>query len=126
MTKEEVIEKSTKTEEKPVGLLRSWLLYFLKMHGVCVAYASMHDHIGTSSSLKQPAHEKIGVVDSQWIVHQTVPRFGTGQAENGKAPWQGVKERCKKEWTMFRVRMTNAEKAYYKEMRISPTNSTAD
>ncbi|KAL6328605.1 hypothetical protein AAG906_003290 [Vitis piasezkii] len=95
------------------------LLYYL--------FVSMHDHIGTSSSLKQPAHEKIGVVDSQWIVHQTVPSLGNqGQAENGKAPWQGVRERCKKEWTMFRVRMTNAEKAYYKEMGINPTNSTAD
>ncbi|RVX05729.1 hypothetical protein CK203_027377 [Vitis vinifera] len=95
------------------------LLYYL--------FVSMHDHIGTSSSLKQPAHEKIGVVDSQWIVHQTVPLLGNqGQAENGKAPWQGVRERCKKEWTMFRVRMTNAEKTYYKEMGINPTNSTAD
>lgn len=27
-------------------------------------------------SWKQPAHEKIGVVDSQWIVHQTVPSLG--------------------------------------------------
>lgn len=25
---------------------------------------------------EQPAHEKIGVVDSQWIVHQTVPSLG--------------------------------------------------
>uniref|UniRef100_F6HVQ0 Uncharacterized protein n=1 Tax=Vitis vinifera TaxID=29760 RepID=F6HVQ0_VITVI len=38
----------------------------------------------------EPAHEKIGVVDSQGIVHQTVPSLGNqGQAENGKAPWQG-------------------------------------
>ncbi|RVW95353.1 DNA-directed RNA polymerases IV and V subunit 2 [Vitis vinifera] len=61
------------------------------------------------------AHEKIGVVDSQWIVHQTVPSLGNQ-----------VRERCKKEWTMFRVRMTNAEKTYYKEMGINPTNSTTD
>lgn len=66
---------------------------------------------------EQPAHEKIGVVDSQWIVHQTVPSLGNqvyprfslcflsyyvislalkviffqqGQAEKGKAPWEGV------------------------------------
>ena len=26
--------------------------------------------------LKQPAHEKIGVVDSQWIVHQSIPSLG--------------------------------------------------
>lgn len=25
---------------------------------------------------KQPAHEKIGVVDAQWIVHQVVPSLG--------------------------------------------------
>lgn len=24
----------------------------------------------------QPAHEKIGVVDSQWIVHQVIPSLG--------------------------------------------------
>ncbi|KAI8528151.1 hypothetical protein RHMOL_Rhmol12G0128900 [Rhododendron molle] len=39
----------------------------------------------------EPAHEKIGVIDAQWIVHQTVPSLGNqGQAENGKPPWQGV------------------------------------
>lgn len=26
--------------------------------------------------MKQPAHEKIGVVDAQWIVHQGVPSLG--------------------------------------------------
>ncbi|GMN41558.1 hypothetical protein TIFTF001_010785 [Ficus carica] len=40
----------------------------------------------------EPAHEKIGVVDSQWIVHQTVPSLGSqGESHNGKAPWQGKK-----------------------------------
>ncbi|KAL6983774.1 hypothetical protein U1Q18_017150 [Sarracenia purpurea var. burkii] len=74
----------------------------------------------------EPAHEKIGVVDAQWIVHQTVPSLGNqGQAENGKAPWQGVRERCKNEWKMFQNRFTNAEKAYYKSMGIDPPNSTA-
>jgi len=28
------------------------------------------------STLTQPAHEKIGVIDSQWIVHQTIPSLG--------------------------------------------------
>ncbi|CAA0813270.1 Protein of unknown function (DUF707 [Striga hermonthica] len=37
-----------------------------------------------------PAHEKIGVVDSQWIVHQVIPSLGSqGVSENGKAPWEG-------------------------------------
>ncbi|PSS26907.1 Developmental and secondary metabolism regulator veA like [Actinidia chinensis var. chinensis] len=74
----------------------------------------------------EPAHEKIGVVDAQWIVHQTVPSLGNqGEAEDGKAPWQGVRERCKKEWSLFRSRVAAAEKAYYKSMGIDPPNSTA-
>ncbi|XP_057496217.1 uncharacterized protein LOC130781155 [Actinidia eriantha] len=74
----------------------------------------------------EPAHEKIGVVDAQWIVHQTVPSLGSqGEAEDGKAPWQGVRERCKKEWSLFRSRVAAAEKAYYKSMGIDPPNSTA-
>ncbi|KAI8528149.1 hypothetical protein RHMOL_Rhmol12G0128900 [Rhododendron molle] len=73
----------------------------------------------------EPAHEKIGVIDAQWIVHQTVPSLGNqGQAENGKPPWQGVRERCRREWKMFQDRLSNAEKAYYKSMGIDPPNST--
>ncbi|XP_020110385.1 uncharacterized protein LOC109725557 [Ananas comosus] len=73
----------------------------------------------------EPAHEKIGVVDSQWIVHQVVPSLGNqGKAENGKAPWEGVRERCRKEWGMFQTRMADAEKAYYKKMGITPPNTT--
>ncbi|KZV39760.1 hypothetical protein F511_08222 [Dorcoceras hygrometricum] len=38
-----------------------------------------------------PAHEKIGVVDSQWIVHQVIPSLGSqGESENGKSPGQAV------------------------------------
>ncbi|KAI3935792.1 hypothetical protein MKX01_032976 [Papaver californicum] len=52
-----------------------------------------------------PAQEKIGVVDAQWIDHQTVPSIGNqGIAENGKAPWEGVRDRCTKEWSIFRCR----------------------
>lgn len=73
----------------------------------------------------EPAHEKIGVVDAQWIIHQGVPSLGSqGQAQKGKAPWEGVRERCRKEWTMFQDRMTNAEKVYYKAMEMDPPNST--
>ncbi|XP_059633667.1 uncharacterized protein LOC132276312 isoform X1 [Cornus florida] len=73
----------------------------------------------------EPAHEKIGVVDSQWIVHQSVPSLGNqGEAENGKAPWQGVRDRCKKEWTMFQNRVANAERTYYKAKGVDPPNST--
>ncbi|MQM12760.1 hypothetical protein Taro_045679 [Colocasia esculenta] len=73
----------------------------------------------------EPAHQKIGVVDAQWIVHQVVPSLGNqGQAENGKAPWEGVRERCRKEWGMFQSRMQEAEKAYYMQKGITLPNST--
>ncbi|KAL0761577.1 hypothetical protein Bca101_077727 [Brassica carinata] len=36
----------------------------------------------------QNAHEKIGVVDAQWIIHQGVPSLG-----NQGQPWEGVHER---------------------------------
>ncbi|KAE8705511.1 putative ATP binding protein [Hibiscus syriacus] len=68
----------------------------------------------------EPAHEKIGVVDAQWIVHQSVPTLGNqGESENGKAPWQGVRERCKKEWKMFQTRFSRAEKAYFKALNTT-------
>lgn len=61
----------------------------------------------------EPAHEKIGVVDSQWIVHQVIPSLGSqGQSENGKAPWEGVRARCRNEWAEFQSRLTNADKAF--------------
>ncbi|CAJ1938187.1 unnamed protein product [Sphenostylis stenocarpa] len=73
----------------------------------------------------EPAHEKIGVVDSQWIIHQSVPSLGNqGESESGKAPWQGVRERCRKEWTMFQSRLANAEDAYYKAVGVDMFNST--
>ncbi|KAI3902778.1 hypothetical protein MKW92_027975 [Papaver armeniacum] len=69
----------------------------------------------------EPAQEKIGVVDAQWIDHQTVPSLGNqGMAEDGKAPWEGVRDRCTKEWSIFRNRFSDADKAYYKEMGIDP------
>ncbi|KAH9602993.1 hypothetical protein KSS87_003579 [Heliosperma pusillum] len=61
----------------------------------------------------EPAHEKIGVVDSQWIIHKVIPSLGSqGKAENGKAPWQGVRERCKNEWSQFQNRLAKADKTY--------------
>jgi len=73
----------------------------------------------------EPAHEKIGVVDAQWIVHQGVPSLGNqGRSENGKAPWEGVRERCRKEWGMFQTRIAEADKAYYEMMGVTPPNVT--
>ncbi|KAK1267550.1 hypothetical protein QJS04_geneDACA015329 [Acorus gramineus] len=65
----------------------------------------------------EPAHEKIGVVDSQWIVHQVIPSLGNqGESEEGKAPWQGVRERCKFEWMQFQSRFADADKQYFAQM----------
>ncbi|KAL6566786.1 hypothetical protein OROMI_015190 [Orobanche minor] len=72
-----------------------------------------------------PAHEKIGVVDSQWIVHQVIPSLGSqslvinvqGEAENGKAPWQGVRDRCKHEWALFQDRLASADKEYFSQLK---------
>ncbi|KAL6506400.1 hypothetical protein OROGR_024581 [Orobanche gracilis] len=65
-----------------------------------------------------PAHEKIGVVDSQWIVHQVIPSLGRqGEAEDGKAPWQGVRDRCKHEWALFQDRLASADKKYFSQLK---------
>ncbi|KAK6144387.1 hypothetical protein DH2020_021207 [Rehmannia glutinosa] len=64
-----------------------------------------------------PAHEKIGVVDSQWIVHQVIPSLGSqGESENGKAPWEGVRERCRNEWALFQDRLATADKEYFSQL----------
>ncbi|CAH9122652.1 unnamed protein product [Cuscuta epithymum] len=98
----------------------------------CVWYMIQNDLVhgwGLDFSLRkcvEPAHEKIGVVDAQWIVHQTVPSLGNqGQSENGRAPWEGVRERCRREWAMFQDRLTAAEKAYFEALGTGPRNSTS-
>ncbi|GFY88219.1 lysine ketoglutarate reductase trans-splicing protein [Actinidia rufa] len=60
-----------------------------------------------------------------WGLDLAFQKCVEGEAVNGKAPWQGVKDRCKNEWTLFQSRVANAEKAYYKSMGIDPPNSTA-
>ncbi|KAG2267633.1 hypothetical protein Bca52824_062188 [Brassica carinata] len=67
----------------------------------------------------EPAHEKIGVVDSQWIIHQVIPSLGSqGESEKGKTPWQGVRERCRNEWTLFQNRVAEADKEYMEQQKI--------
>ncbi|XP_044489365.1 uncharacterized protein LOC123213826 [Mangifera indica] len=74
----------------------------------------------------EPAHKKMGVVDSQWIVHQKVPSLGNqGETQNGTAGWRAVRERCRQEWKILRNRMEEAEKTYFEALGISPNNSTA-
>ncbi|KAI3866915.1 hypothetical protein MKX03_010910 [Papaver bracteatum] len=61
----------------------------------------------------EPAHEKIGVVDSQWIIHQVIPSLGSqGESDKGKAPWEGVRERCRSEWAEFQRRLSRADQDY--------------
>ncbi|GAV66417.1 DUF707 domain-containing protein [Cephalotus follicularis] len=61
----------------------------------------------------EPAHDKIGVVDSQWIVHQGIPSLGNqGESANGKPPWEGVKKRCRMEWSMFQNRLALADQVH--------------
>ncbi|CAL5033093.1 unnamed protein product [Urochloa decumbens] len=97
----------------------------------CVWYMVQNDLVhgwGLDLALRrcvEPAHEKIGVVDAQWIVHHAIPSHGNqGEAVNGRAPWKGVKARCNLEWGMFRSRLAETEKAYYLAKRITPPNST--
>ncbi|CAN0929343.1 hypothetical protein LINGRAHAP2_LOCUS37016 [Linum grandiflorum] len=98
----------------------------------CVWYMIQNDLVhgwGLDFALRrcvEPAHEKIGVVDSQWIVHQGVPSLGNqGETKNGRPPWQGVRERCRKEWTMFQNRVAIAENDYFKKLGIPKSNSSA-
>ncbi|CAH2033980.1 unnamed protein product [Thlaspi arvense] len=76
--------------------------------------------------VEEPAYEKIGIVDSQWIVHQFIPSLGSqGKAEEGKSAWQVVRDRCNMEWKMFESRVDKAEKDYFKSLQVqSPSNST--
>ncbi|CAN0924593.1 hypothetical protein LINGRAHAP2_LOCUS34278 [Linum grandiflorum] len=71
----------------------------------------------------EPAHEKIGVVDAQWIVHLGVPSLGNqGKGGFGRAPWQGVRDRCQQEWRMFYQRFSQAQKAYFWMLRYRRRN----
>ncbi|KAI7727338.1 hypothetical protein M8C21_027610, partial [Ambrosia artemisiifolia] len=78
----------------------------------CVWYLIQNDLVhgwGLDFALQkcvEPAYERIGVVDAQWIVHQGVPSLGNqGKEDDGKTRWKGVRERCKNEWIMFQDRI---------------------
>ncbi|KAF8388832.1 hypothetical protein HHK36_025512 [Tetracentron sinense] len=61
----------------------------------------------------EPPHEKIGVVDAQWIEHMVLPSLGDqGEANDGRAPWEGVRARCNAEWRELESRMAKAEHEY--------------
>ncbi|KAL4573959.1 hypothetical protein LXL04_020781 [Taraxacum kok-saghyz] len=99
----------------------------------CVWYLIQNDLVhgwGLDFALRkciEPAYEKIGVVDAQWITHQGVPSLGNqGREENGKAPWEGVRERCKSEWKMFQDRVAKAERDYFKSVGVGSTDNEAN
>ncbi|KAK6116556.1 hypothetical protein DH2020_049662 [Rehmannia glutinosa] len=49
---------------------------------------------------------------------------GYDQRNNIDEAVKKVRLRCRREWTMFQARMDNAEKAYYKSVRVDPSNFT--
>ncbi|MCL7037333.1 hypothetical protein MKW94_002022 [Papaver nudicaule] len=89
----------------------------------CVWYMIQNDLVhgwGLDFSMRrcvEPAHEKMGVVDAQWVVHQSVPSLGDqGEAQNGTTAWRAVRLRCRQEWTTFHNRLKSAEKRYYNNL----------
>ncbi|CAH9133490.1 unnamed protein product [Cuscuta epithymum] len=74
--------------------------------------------------VEPPAIEKIGVVDAQPIVHQGIPSL-SGNMDDEKSNRREVKERSRREWKMFQDRIENAEKTYYEEFGVGPSNCTA-
>ena len=43
---------------------------------------------------------------------------------DSEATWEGVRERCRKEWGIFQTRIAEADKAYYEMMGVTPPNVT--
>lgn len=93
----------------------------------CVWYMIQNDLVhgwGLDFSMRrcvEPAHEKMGVVDAQWVVHQSVPSLGDqGEAQNGTTAWRAVRLRCRQEWTTFHNRLKSAEKRYYNSLGMDP------
>ncbi|KAL8138083.1 hypothetical protein V2J09_004084 [Rumex salicifolius] len=92
----------------------------------CIWYMIQNDLVhgwGIDFSLRkcvQDPNEQIGVVDSQWIVHQGLPSLGgQGEIYKGKTTRQLVRERCRTELRMFRERLEQAEKS-----ELQTTNAT--
>lgn len=94
----------------------------------CIWYIIQNDLVhgwGLDFSLRrcvEPAYEKIGVVDEQWIIHVGVPSLGNqGEATGGRAPWEGVRARCRYEWDVYTKRW-NAADARQAELDATNTN----
>ncbi|XP_057750591.1 uncharacterized protein LOC130969048 [Arachis stenosperma] len=132
-TEDTEVHKST--EEKPgrcsdahlppcAGFVEIMAPVFSRKAWRCVWYMIQNDLVhgwGLDFNLRrcaEPAHQKIGVVDSQWIIHQGIPSLGNqGETDEGRAPYDAVKTRCKNEWAEFQVRLTNADLTYLKGLK---------
>lgn len=61
----------------------------------------------------RPAHEKIGVVDAQWIRHRVVPSLNSSGADDPTLPkWSSttsVRDRCHYEWKEYEKRLKLAD-----------------
>ncbi|KMZ56668.1 Lysine ketoglutarate reductase trans-splicing related 1 [Zostera marina] len=75
----------------------------------------------------ESAYEKIGIVDSQYIVHLEFPTLRNQsdvKLDEGKQPWHMVRERCNHEWNMFKGRLRSADQKYFKQHNMSMPNAT--
>ncbi|KAL2621050.1 hypothetical protein R1flu_001255 [Riccia fluitans] len=104
------VEVHKNTEERPgwckdpnlppcAGFVEIMAPVFSRKAWRCVWHMIQNDLVhgwGLDMSMRRcvkPAHEKIGVVDAQWIRHEVVPSLGNeGTATEGKQPWEGVRE----------------------------------
>ncbi|KAK8695962.1 hypothetical protein V6N13_001103 [Hibiscus sabdariffa] len=89
----------------------------------CVWYLIQNDLVhgwGLDFALRRcvtPAHEKIGVVDSEWIVHKVIPTLGNqGEPHGAVSPRDAVRIRSKIEWAIFQKRITDADLAYIAQL----------
>ncbi|XP_078169526.1 uncharacterized protein LOC144563943 isoform X3 [Carex rostrata] len=74
----------------------------------------------------EPAREKMGVVDAQWVFHHAVPTLrnqGKGNSERA-ATATGIEARCYLELRSYIDRWHQAERNYYKMKGLIPMNST--
>ncbi|KAD6795472.1 hypothetical protein E3N88_06368 [Mikania micrantha] len=139
--KRDDVEVHKKTEEKPgwcndlhlppcAAFVEIMAPVFSREAWRCVWHLIQNDLVhgwGLDFALRkciEPAYERIGVVDAQWIVHQGVRTIGNQGEE--ETPGKGVRERCKNEWKMFQDRVSNAEKDYYKSVGFGSADHEAN
>ncbi|KAF4359424.1 hypothetical protein G4B88_005269 [Cannabis sativa] len=48
-----------------------------------------------------------------WGLDFALRRCVEGNSEDGKAPWEGVRARCRNEWTEFQSRLNKADEEYF-------------